>query len=115
MTTCHLVEFKGRCHHEAHRESRRVEQRVAAESGDMGGRTPSQERRVDVGSRVLVFDGYGEVEFVIVPDQAARIARERHISVNSPLGRALLGRKVGEQVMVRTRMGIHFVRIRDVA
>jgi transcription elongation GreA/GreB family factor len=68
-----------------------------------------------VGSRVLVFDGYGEVEFAIVPDDVARGANERHISVSSPLGRALLGREIGEEVMVRTRMGIHFVRIRDVA
>jgi len=72
-------------------------------------------QRVGVGSRVRVFDGYGEVEFVIVPDVAARTASELHVSAESPLGAALLGRKVGEQVVVRTRTGILFVRIRDVA
>jgi transcription elongation GreA/GreB family factor len=72
-------------------------------------------QRVAVGSRVRVFDGYGEVEFVIVPDVAARTASERHVSAESPLGAALLGRGVGEQVVVHTRTGIFFVTIRDVA
>jgi transcription elongation GreA/GreB family factor len=81
----------------------------------MGDRTPADERRVGLGSRVLVFDGYGEVEFVIVPDEAPRDASDGHISVNGSLGKALLGRRVGDEVVVRTRTGIHFVRIRHVA
>jgi transcription elongation GreA/GreB family factor len=72
-------------------------------------------QRVGVGSWVRIFDGYGEVDFVIVPDGAARGTTERHISAESPLGAALLGRGVGEQLVVRTRTGILFVRIRDVA
>jgi transcription elongation GreA/GreB family factor len=68
---------------------------------------------IRIGSRVRVSDGYGEVEFVIVGDDA-RDAHERHLSSESLLGKALLGRGVGEEVMVRTRTGIHFVRIRDV-
>jgi transcription elongation GreA/GreB family factor len=79
----------------------------------MDGETPSHGQRVRVGSRVRVSDGYGEVEFVIVPDDG-RDARERHVSSKSPLAKALLGRAVGEEVMVRSRTGIHFVRIRDV-
>jgi transcription elongation GreA/GreB family factor len=62
---------------------------------------------------VRVSDGYGEVEFVIVPNDAPD-AHERHVSSTSPIAKALLGRGVGEEVMVRTRTGIHFVRIRDV-
>jgi transcription elongation GreA/GreB family factor len=62
---------------------------------------------------VRVFDGYGEVEFVIVSDDA-RGATGRNVSLKSHLGKALLGRGVGEEVIVRTRTGIHFVRIRDV-
>jgi transcription elongation GreA/GreB family factor len=77
-----------------------------------GDRT-SSDKRVGVGSRVRVFDGYGEVEFVIVADDAPD-ASGRHVSLNSPLGKALLGRGIGEEVTVRSRTGIHFVRIRDV-
>jgi transcription elongation GreA/GreB family factor len=87
----------------------------SAEGPDGRGRTPSGGQRVGLGSRVRVSDGYGEVELVVVPDDAAGGASERHVSAKSPLGRALLGRGVGEEVMVRTRTGIHFVRIRDVA
>jgi len=71
-------------------------------------------QRVRPGSRVRIFDGYGEVEFVIVPDDCGRNATERHVSAESPLGAALLGRGVGDEVLVRTRTGIHFVRIRGV-
>jgi transcription elongation GreA/GreB family factor len=84
-----------------------------AQGADRGDRTPSDRRRIGVGSRVRVFDGYGEVEFVIVPDDA-RAESDLQVSLKSPLGKALLGRGVGEEVMVRSRTGIHFVRIREV-
>jgi len=79
----------------------------------MGEGTPRCSQKVCVGSRVRVFDGYGEVEFVIVADDPPA-ASGWHVSWTSPLGKALLGRRVGEEVMVRSRTGIHFVRIRDV-
>jgi transcription elongation factor GreA len=88
--------------------------RVVAEGADISDRTQSDGQRVGLGSRVLIFDGYGEVEFMVVPDEAARSASGRNISAKSPLGKALLGRRVGEEIVVRTRMGINFVRIRDV-
>jgi hypothetical protein len=85
----------------------RMAGRRSVERGSLG-------QRVGVGSRVRIFDGYGEVEFVIVPDDAARSATERRVSAESSLGAALLGRRVGEEVLVRTRTGMHFVRIRGV-
>jgi transcription elongation GreA/GreB family factor len=87
--------------------------RALAEGADMGGHTSGGGPRVGVGSRVRVFDGYGEVEFVIVPDDA-QDEGELQVSLTSPIGKALLGRGIGEEVRVRTRTGIHFVRIRDV-
>jgi len=89
--------------------------RVVAEGADASGRTLGGGQRVGVGSRVLVFDRYGEVEFVIVPDDAARSPEERRISADSPLGQALLGHQAGEEIMVRTSTGFFIVRIRHVA
>jgi transcription elongation GreA/GreB family factor len=82
---------------------------------DPTGLTPGVGPEVAVGSTVRVFDGYGEVEFVIVPEDVARGAGERYISADEPLGKALLGRRAGDEVRVRTRAGfVHFVRIRRV-
>jgi transcription elongation GreA/GreB family factor len=64
---------------------------------------------------VVVFDGYGEVEFVIVSGDAALGAGERTVSAESPVGRALMGRSPGEEVMVRTGTGVHFLRVRGIA
>jgi transcription elongation GreA/GreB family factor len=63
---------------------------------------------------VRIFDGYGEVELQIVPDVEPGAADEHQISVMSALGKALLGRMVGEEVRGQTSTGIYFVRIRDV-
>jgi transcription elongation factor GreA len=87
--------------------------RALAEGADMGGHTSGGGPRVGVGSRVRVFDGYGAVEFVIVSEDSGN-ASELCVSSKSPLGKALLGRGVGEEVTVRTRTGILFVRIREV-
>ncbi len=69
---------------------------------------------VRMGSRVRVRDVDGEAEFAVVPAEDADIAANR-ISVISPLGRPLLGRRLGEEVRVRapggtlavTVVGIH--------
>jgi transcription elongation GreA/GreB family factor len=85
-------------------------ERHAADPG-----TPTSGPRVCVGSQVRIWDRYGEVEFVIVPDEAPGCASERHVSMKSALGSALLGHGVGDEVTIRTRAGIHVIRIRDVA
>ncbi len=60
---------------------------------------------VRVGSRVLVQDADGEDEFTIVSDCEADAFADR-VSAESPFGRALLGRHVGERVRFRTPGGI---------
>jgi transcription elongation GreA/GreB family factor len=72
------------------------------------------DRLVAVGSWVRIFDGYGEFEFVLTPGDDARAGDNAQVSAEGPLGRALIGRRVGEEVIVRTRTGLHFVRIRQV-
>ncbi len=65
---------------------------------------------VRIGSRVRVKDADGEEEFAVVPDEEAD-ARADRVSADSPLGRALLGRRVGEQVRFRAPGGIMGVTV----
>ncbi len=60
---------------------------------------------VRVGSRVRIRDVDGEDEFSIVPDEDADIAAER-VSASSPIGRALLGRRAGDEVRFRAPGGV---------
>jgi transcription elongation factor GreA len=62
------------------------------------------------GSWVSVRDDEGEDEFTIVhPEDAdARLGR---VSLDSPLGRALVGHSVGEQVVVRAPGGVRIVQL----
>ena len=65
---------------------------------------------VKVGSLVRVQDRDGEEEFTIVGGAEADAMRMR-ISMESPLGMALLGRAAGEQVNVRAPGGLRAVTI----
>jgi len=65
---------------------------------------------VRVGSRVCVRDGDGEVAFSIVHPVEADVAEER-VSADSPLGRALLGRRAGDEVRFRAPGGVLSVTI----
>ncbi len=69
---------------------------------------------IQMGSRVRIRDTDGEAEFCIVPSEDADVAEER-VSAESPLGRALLGRRLGEEVRFRAPGGVLTVTIVDVA
>jgi transcription elongation factor GreA len=71
--------------------------------------SPASERRVRIGSRVLVRDPDGVEEYTIVDDAADAVYRR--ISVDCPLGAALLGRIPGEAVLVRTPLGVRRAEI----
>jgi len=63
---------------------------------------------------VRVLDREGEEEYTIVGSEEAD-AWSRRISMESPLGMALLGHAVGEQVKVRAPGGLRAVTILGVA
>jgi transcription elongation factor GreA len=67
---------------------------------------------VQVGSRVRLEDLDGEEEFYVVSSAEADPV-QRRISMDSPLGRALLGHAVGERVAVRAPGGLRAVTILD--
>lgn len=59
---------------------------------------------ISIGSRVVVKDGNNTKEFHIVGDYEAN-PREGKISQHSPLGRALIGKKVGESTAFEAPSG----------
>jgi transcription elongation factor GreA len=69
----------------------------------------TEQGRVDLGDRVLLRDGGSGVEMrvqVVAPIEAGVLEGEvPKVSDESPLGRALLGRKVGETVQVTVAAG----------
>jgi hypothetical protein len=78
---------------------------------------PGEERldgEVQVGSRVRVRDADGEDEYTIVRRGEADPAQGR-ISTESPVGRALLGGRRGEEVKVQTPGGVRALTIVEVA
>jgi transcription elongation GreA/GreB family factor len=60
-----------------------------------------------------VRDADGEAEFAVVPPEDADAAAER-VSASSPLGHALLGRRLGEEVRFRAPGGVLAVTVVDV-
>jgi transcription elongation factor GreA len=69
---------------------------------------------VHIGSRVRVRDLDGETEFAVVPSEEADASAER-VSVESPIGRALLGRRLGDKVSFRAPGGVLDVTVVDVS
>jgi transcription elongation GreA/GreB family factor len=68
---------------------------------------------VRLGSRVRVRDVDGDAEFAVVPPEEADATADR-ISASSPLGRALLGRRLGEEVRFRAPGGTLSVTVVDI-
>jgi transcription elongation GreA/GreB family factor len=65
---------------------------------------------IRMGSRVRVRDMDGDAEFDIVAPEDAD-AQQRRVSADSPIGRALLGRRLGDQVRFRAPDGLLAVTV----
>jgi transcription elongation factor GreA len=65
---------------------------------------------VRIGSRVRVRDADGDAEFSVVPHHEADCMADR-VSAESPLGRALLGSRAGDQVRFRAPGGVLAVTV----
>ena len=70
----------------------------------------TNDSRVRIGSRVRVRDVDGEAEFAVVEPEDADAIAER-VSAESPLGRALLGRRLGDEVRFRAPGGVLAVTV----
>jgi transcription elongation GreA/GreB family factor len=67
-----------------------------------------------VGSTVRVRDAWGDEEHMLVAPSQSDPAGGR-ISIESPVGRALLGRRRGDRVEVQTPGGLRVLSIVEVA
>jgi transcription elongation GreA/GreB family factor len=70
--------------------------------------------QVGVGSTVRVRDAWGEEEYTLVAPTQSNAASGR-ISIESPVGRALLGRRRDDRIEVQTPGGLRVLSIVDVA
>ncbi len=79
-------------------------------SGQQRPSTHEAARVVRIGSRVRIRDADGNAEFSVVDPEEADAVAER-VSASSPLGRALLGRQVGDEVRFRAPGGVLAVTV----
>jgi transcription elongation factor GreA len=70
---------------------------------------------VQLGSKVTIKEGNFEAETFIIVGAAEANPRDGKISNESPIGKAILNRKVGESVKVETPGGTYNVKILKVA
>ena len=66
---------------------------------------------VQLGSKVTIKEGNFEAETFIIVGMAEANPREGKISNESPIGKAILGHKVGDSVKVETPGGTYTVKI----
>ncbi|MDB5068498.1 MAG: greA [Chloroflexi bacterium] len=78
------------------------------------GQEPTHGDGVQLYSAVRVRDADGEEEYTIVCAPDALVVQGR-ISMESPVGRALLGRRRGDRIEVRTPGGVRLLTIVGVA
>ncbi|MGA8186192.1 MAG: transcription elongation factor GreA [Terriglobia bacterium] len=71
--------------------------------------------RIAFGSRVVLYDldQDAEVEYRLVTSEESDFSKG-WISTTSPIGKSLMGKKVGEEVTVRTPKGVREFEIRSV-
>jgi transcription elongation factor GreA len=70
---------------------------------------------VEMGDKVLIQNQDGKIEQFIIVGSAEASPVEGKISNESPVGKALLGRKIGDEVEVATPAGVLKLLIMDVS
>ncbi|MER3398851.1 MAG: transcription elongation factor GreA [Chloroflexota bacterium] len=70
---------------------------------------------IDIGSRVKIEDESGEVEEIILVGAAHADVLAGKVSYESPVGAALMGKRAGDVVEVRTPGGVRRLKILEVS
>ncbi len=76
---------------------------------------PAQPGTVEMGDKVLIQNQDGKIEQFAIVGSAEANPVEGKISNESPVGKALLGRKIGDEVEVLTPAGVLKLSIMDVS
>ncbi|HLI25541.1 MAG TPA: transcription elongation factor GreA [Chloroflexota bacterium] len=69
---------------------------------------------VRLGSHVVVEDDSGQTDEYVIVGSAEADPRRGKISNESPLGRALLGKRVGDEIEVAAPAGSYRVRVKEI-
>ena len=72
---------------------------------------PKKNDAIQIGSKVTIKEGSFEAESFIIVGAAEANPREGKISNESPIGKAILGHHMGEEVHVETPSGTYKVKI----
>jgi transcription elongation factor GreA len=75
---------------------------------------PKKNDAIQVGSKVTIKEGNFELESFVIVGAAEANPREGKISNESPIGKAILGHKLGDIVKVETPGGTYNVKITKV-
>ncbi|HVS79239.1 MAG TPA: transcription elongation factor GreA [Candidatus Saccharimonadales bacterium] len=75
---------------------------------------PKSDGHVSLGSKVTLKDGGKPLQYQVVGTMEAD-PTEGKISDESPIGKALLGKKVGDKVELKTPAGNHTYKITDIS
>jgi transcription elongation factor GreA len=75
---------------------------------------PKNDGQVRLGSEVKLKDGGKPVEYQIVGTIEANPAQGK-ISDESPIGKALLGKKIGDKAELKTPSGVHVYKIIEIS
>ena len=77
--------------------------------------SPSLPGVVEIGDKVLIQNQDGKIEQFVIVGSAEASPVEGKISNESPVGKALLGKKIGDEVEVATPAGVLKLLIMDVS
>ena len=76
--------------------------------------TPATPGTVEIGDKVLIQNQDGKIEQFTIVGSAEASPVEGKISNESPVGKALLGKKIGDEVEVKTPAGLLKLLVMDV-
>ncbi len=71
--------------------------------------------KVIMGAKVKVEDSYGDTEFFHVVSDMDAGATDEKVSINSPIGKALIGKKVGDMVDIKVPRGTLNYKILEIS
>ena len=77
--------------------------------------SPAMPGVVEIGDKVLIQNQDGKIEQFVIVGSAEASPVEGKISNESPVGKALLGKKIGDEVEVKTPAGLLKLLVMDVS